>query len=265
MRYVIVDLEATCWEGVRGSPDMEIIEIGALCLEGSGGPVVGEYNAFVKPIVVPRLSEFCQRLTSIRQEDVDGAESFYQVLDRFTTWIGAEPYFLCSWGAYDLNQLRQDCQRHGQMLPSAFEGHINLKKEFARLYRVKSCGMAKALKIAKLPLAGTHHRAIDDVRKHRQAGSADPAEPGSGAALDGPGRIGRQAPSSNLKEPPVDAATLAKSADPATGQRSAAPTRNAAEKDAKDPTDGGVKPANDFPAWQAEESVPPSLNTPDHR
>ena len=66
--------------------------------------------------------------------------------------------------AYDLNQLRQDCQRHGRTLPAAFERHVNLKKEFARVYRVKSCGMAKALEIAKLPLAGTHHRAIDDAR-----------------------------------------------------------------------------------------------------
>jgi inhibitor of KinA sporulation pathway (predicted exonuclease) len=32
MRYIVVDLEATCWDGVRGSPKMEIIEIGAVQL-----------------------------------------------------------------------------------------------------------------------------------------------------------------------------------------------------------------------------------------
>lgn len=164
MRYVIVDLEATCWEGVRGSPKMEIIEIGAVRLASSGGPVDDEFSGFVRPVVEPKLSEFCTRLTSIRQADVDGAGYFWEVFPRFVEWIGDEPFVLCSWGGYDLNQFRQDCQRHRLPLPPAFERHLNLKKEFARLRDVKVCGMAKALEIADIPLEGTHHRAADDAR-----------------------------------------------------------------------------------------------------
>ena len=55
MRYVIVDLEATCWEG--GSPDrMEIIEIGSVLLESSRGPLSREFDAFVRPVESPQLS-----------------------------------------------------------------------------------------------------------------------------------------------------------------------------------------------------------------
>lgn len=45
-----------------------------------------------------------------------------------------------------------------------FTQHINLKEEFASVMRVKPCGMSTALKIANLPLVGTHHRGIDDAR-----------------------------------------------------------------------------------------------------
>lgn len=164
MRYVVVDLEATCWEGVRGSPKMEIIEIGAVRLAGCVGPIDDDFASFVRPVVEPKLSEFCVRLTSIRQEDVDGAEYFWEVFPKFVEWIGAEPFVLCSWGGYDLNQFRQDCLRHQLPLPPTFERHVNLKKEFARLRDVKVCGMAKALEIADIPLEGTHHRAADDAR-----------------------------------------------------------------------------------------------------
>jgi inhibitor of KinA sporulation pathway (predicted exonuclease) len=164
MRYVIVDLEATCWEDVRGSPKMEIIEIGAVLLPASEGPAAGEFASFVRPVVDPVLSAFCTKLTSIRQADVDAAEPFPLVFPRFVEWIGDGPFVLCTWGAYDLNQFRQDCRRHRIPLPAAFERHVNVKKEFARLRGVKSCGMAAALRIAGIPLEGTHHRAIDDAR-----------------------------------------------------------------------------------------------------
>lgn len=117
MRYVVVDLEATGWEGASGSPKMEIIEIGAVQLASSGGPVDDEFSSFVRPVVEPRLSEFCTRLTSIRQEDVDAAGRFSEVFPRFVEWIGDGPFVLCSWGEYDLNQFRQDCQRHRLPLP----------------------------------------------------------------------------------------------------------------------------------------------------
>lgn len=94
-RYIILDLEATCWEGMR-SPDMETIEVGAVVLDSPAAPVEGEFGAFVRPVVHPTLSEFCRRLTSIRQEDVDGADLFPVVLERLQAWIGPEPFRLCS-------------------------------------------------------------------------------------------------------------------------------------------------------------------------
>jgi inhibitor of KinA sporulation pathway (predicted exonuclease) len=164
MRYVIVDLEATCWENKSASDRMEIIEIGAVLLPSSDSEPSKEFARFVKPVVEPTLSPFCSKLTSIRQEDVDNANPFYIVFPEFLAWIESEPFTLCSWGAYDLNQFRTDCQRHHLPFPPSFEQHINLKKAFAAWQQIKPCGMKVALGILKIPLEGTHHRGIDDAR-----------------------------------------------------------------------------------------------------
>src|SRR5690348_5364087 len=119
MRYVIVDLEATCWETGTSPERMEIIEIGAVLMDSSAGPVSKEFGAFVKPMASRELSDFCTQLTSIRQEDVDQAEIFPVVFWQFVDWIGEQPFYLCSWGAYDLNQFRRDCQRYRMSLPAS--------------------------------------------------------------------------------------------------------------------------------------------------
>jgi len=164
MRYIITDLEATCWDRKTSPDGSETIEIGAVALASSSGPAVGEFAEFVRPLANPLLSEFCTKLTSIQQADVDSAEPFSIVFPRFIQWIGSEPFMFCSWGAYDLNQLKLDCNRINLPFPSALEMHINLKKEFSRLNDTKPMGMERALAHADLPLVGTHHRGIDDAR-----------------------------------------------------------------------------------------------------
>ena len=57
MRHVVVDLEATCWENVRDPGRMEIIEIGAVLLGSSAGPVEKEFCEFVRPVVDRRCAD----------------------------------------------------------------------------------------------------------------------------------------------------------------------------------------------------------------
>lgn len=164
MRYVILDLEATCWAEGNSPARMETIEIGAVMLDSASGPISSEFTAFVKPVLEPTLSDFCTQLTSIRQEDVGNAETFDIVFPKFVEWIGDAPFRLCSWGGYDLGQFRTDCGRHALAFPSSFESHINLKREFSHLRGVKLMGMKAALGVLKILLEGTHHRGIDDAR-----------------------------------------------------------------------------------------------------
>lgn len=164
MNFIIVDLEATCWENVRSYDRMEIIEIGAALMPTPDSDPTQEFAEFIKPVAEPILSDFCIELTTIKQSNVDSADTFPVVFHRFLDWIGNDEYYLCSWGGYDQTQFQIDCNRHDVEIPAGFNNHINLKKEFAKMFSVKSCGMKRALSIAGLPLDGTHHRGIDDAR-----------------------------------------------------------------------------------------------------
>src|SRR5579859_559591 len=139
MRYIVVDLEATCWKTGNGTDRQEIIEIGAVMLTPDGAQPWPEFAQFLRPIAEPILSEFCTQLTGITQADVDGAQTFDRVFPAFVKWIGPDPFTLCSWGTYDLNQFRLDCERYKITFPATFERHLNLKKAFAQWKQIKLC------------------------------------------------------------------------------------------------------------------------------
>ncbi len=165
MCIVIIDLEATCWEDDRRLERMEIIEIGAVKLEGKSLKIINEFFSFVRPINEAILSDFCKELTSIQQCDVDKADDFKTVFAKFLDWRGSASHRIASWGEYDIKQLATDCKRHNIHFLQKFRTkHINLKKFFASQRKIRPCGMAAALKMLSLPLEGRHHRGIDDAR-----------------------------------------------------------------------------------------------------
>lgn len=160
---IIVDLEATCWVGGTRTDRQEVIEIGAVRVQAPHFQPEKTFVRFVRPLREPELSEFCTQLTGIQQADVEAVEPFPTVWAEFLEWAGSEPYRFASWGAYDLKQLTIECQRHGLPLPASFANHLNLKNAFAAAHNIRPCGMERALSLCGLPLAGSHHRALDDA------------------------------------------------------------------------------------------------------
>ena len=85
-RYLYcVDLEATCDEvdesesprPLEVAPDqMETIEIGLVVIDLETLEIVDEFQRFVRPQINPTLTDFCKKLTSIQQADVDGAGTY---------------------------------------------------------------------------------------------------------------------------------------------------------------------------------------------
>jgi len=163
-QYIVYDLEATCWESGTRPERMEIIEIGAVRVDATKLNIVDEFNTFVQPVSEPELSEFCRNLTSIGQEDVDGAPTFPDALRIFLDWVGKEETILCSWGSYDRNQIKVDCRRHSIEPPMVLENYWNLKQQFAERQNGRKYGVKRALRILDIPFEGTHHRGIDDAR-----------------------------------------------------------------------------------------------------
>lgn len=175
MTTLVVDVEATCWPD--HVPDLrsrqreisEIIEIGAVRLEGPDLHVTGEYQAFVQPIQHPDLSAFCRELTSIRQSDVQDAPTFGAAWRAFVTWIGdPAAVVMASWSAYDQHLFRRQCAEHGLPDQPTWE-HIDLKDEFGRWVfgqdgERRRFRLSQALDRCEIEVAGTAHRAIDDAR-----------------------------------------------------------------------------------------------------
>ncbi len=164
MNFIIFDLEATCWQGRPPSMIQEIIEIGAIRINGYG-EVEGSFNKFIRPKLNPRLSVFCQELTTIQQEEIDRARYFPEVIEAFQDWaeIFEEDYLLCSWGGFDQRMLIQDCELH-HMEHDWVEPHINLKKQYREIKRLgKPRGLKKSVEIEGFDFTGTHHRGIDDA------------------------------------------------------------------------------------------------------
>jgi inhibitor of KinA sporulation pathway (predicted exonuclease) len=171
MVILIVDLEATCWDGnVEGLDrkqtvdDMEIIEFGCAVAEDNG-TVIDCRSFMVRPQLHPNLSEFCTQLTSITQSDVDAAAVYQSVVPQIDLWL--KNYKLeawGSWGNYDKNQISAEQKRHS-LVPEFFSlPHINIKQQCRRgKVNGRSAGLANALKYHGLSFEGTHHRGIDDA------------------------------------------------------------------------------------------------------
>jgi inhibitor of KinA sporulation pathway (predicted exonuclease) len=163
-RIVVVDVEATCWKKGVFSRKKETIEIGAVLLlldrAQSSWP---EFQTFVRPRQLPRLSSFCRDLTGITQENVDAAPTFPEALRLFLEWSQPlERVVLATWSRYDLWQLDLDLEGHG--LPKLALPFLDVKKLAARIVGTKSLEeTARAL----VPdgVAMPRHRAIADARR----------------------------------------------------------------------------------------------------
>ncbi|MCY1012620.1 exonuclease domain-containing protein [Nannocystis pusilla] len=174
-RVVVLDFEATCDSSNPPSPQ-EVIEFPSVLVSLRDREVVDSFSTFVRPVHHPTLSAFCTELTTIRQQDVDGAPVFADVLAAHRAWLeghglfdsqGRERFALVTCGDWDLQtMLPVQCAAAGipiGSLPRAYRRWINIKKIFLDvLKKAKTTGMPAMLQALGLELQGTHHRGIDD-------------------------------------------------------------------------------------------------------
>ncbi len=168
-RYAVIDLEATCSDD-KSIPrsKCEIIEIGAVLVDAGSLEWLEEFQEFVKPVLYPTLTNFCTKLTTITQAEVDSADGFASVLARLAPWFADGKTLFCSWGDYDKNQFALDAKLHKVSLPFS-AGHLNLKRAFsdrrtAERGECEKFGNREAMELVGVEATGVHHRGIDDAR-----------------------------------------------------------------------------------------------------
>lgn len=174
--YLVVDLEATCWETKeeQGNKPNEIIEIGIVKLDEDFNVVKAE-GYVVKPRFT-KITPFCTKLTGWTQEDIEAqGKDIAEVLNLVEEEFGvSDVNAWFSWGQYDFNKLHADRftpPKRGSLTeiykiywsPFAKVRHVNAKEAYANKFKVKPMGMDRALAHAKLPLEGRHHNGKDDA------------------------------------------------------------------------------------------------------
>lgn len=163
-KIIIIDLEATCWQGaVPAGQENEIIEIGLSVLDAQTGEISMNQGILVKP-QRSKVSPFCTELTTITQDMLDKQGVYFdQAIEILAEQYEPEDYTWASYGAYDINMLQKQCKKFSVRYPMGRQ-HINVKQLFAETKGIKPTGMNGALHILNIPLEGTHHRGVDDAK-----------------------------------------------------------------------------------------------------
>ena len=163
MYLLIVDIEATCWESEPPpGQQSEIIEIGVCPLSLDDGEVGDKRSILVRP-QHSSVSEFCTKLTTLTQAQVNDGVSFEAACQMLRDDFDSGNQAWGSWGEYDRKMFVAQCHNFQIEYPFS-QRHINVKKLFRKVFHEKKpMGMAQALARVQLPLTGTHHRGDDDA------------------------------------------------------------------------------------------------------
>lgn len=118
--FVLFDTEYTAWGGSRENDwkipgqHKEVIQIGALRVDPNLTEVAF-FNAYIKPVKNPQLSDYIIDLTHITQEKIDTeGESFERALKKFSDFCIDLPLY--AWGG-DTEVLKENCELVGIPFP----------------------------------------------------------------------------------------------------------------------------------------------------
>lgn len=162
----IIDIEASCWDSEEERKDQpnETIEIGIsevglsdLKIDRSEGIYIIPQNS--------TISKFCTKLTGITPGQIAGEGiSFTRAVRTLKQTFRIHNRHWISWGDYDRDQLRRDCDRNNLIYNKVFfKRHTNFKTVFAMLYGFpKELGVEAALQHVGLEFEGQLHSGKDD-------------------------------------------------------------------------------------------------------
>ncbi len=137
MNYIIFDLEWNqCPDGKHHeNPQLpfEVLEIGAIKLDSSKKET-GRFHEFIQPTVYRRLHYKTQEIIHMSQEQLDTADPFPYVIERFRMWCGEDALF-CTWGSLDLLELQRNIRFHkvANFFPFPLKFY-DIQKIFSRTY-----------------------------------------------------------------------------------------------------------------------------------
>lgn len=162
-KILVIDLEATCWEGDPPPGQCsEIIEIGLCVLDVATGARSEPQAILVRP-QRSTLSDYCIQLTTLTPEMLAEGITFQEACSLLKDEYHADQRTWASYGDYDRIAFMKQCE--AWKLPYPFgRSHINVKNLLALHFGLnQEVNLRQAMTIIDLPFEGTLHRGVDDA------------------------------------------------------------------------------------------------------
>lgn len=165
----VFDLEYTAWEcsmarhWLEPGQYKEVVQIGAVKLDGRDLSILGEFDLLVRPRINPVLSPYFENLTGITNDDVAArGVDFVDAYERFARFASDGP--IMAFG-HDEWILEENLRLYGITEFRALPRFADLRSWFAACNidprGMLSCEIAPSL---GLNVGGRAHNALDDAR-----------------------------------------------------------------------------------------------------
>ncbi len=157
---IVLDLE---WNRSYDNKALEeILQIGAVKIDRLGGPVVSQFNAYIKPRIHKRFDPGAKKLPDLR-ESLDSELTFAEAWAAFNEWRGGETCY-AFWGRDDFDTLRKNCEYWSLACEEPAEVY-NLQLAFAHAYGAGSTQMAlwRVVDFLGIPDVFDYHNALYDA------------------------------------------------------------------------------------------------------
>ncbi|EDV22875.1 uncharacterized protein TRIADDRAFT_28382 [Trichoplax adhaerens] len=170
--YCVIDFEATCEEVNPRKYKHEIIEFPALMVNARTLAVESQFHFYCRPVMNPKLSSFCTKLTGIDQKTIDSADAFKVVFQNFQKWLedvlGESTFVVVTDGPFDITRfLTIQCKVDKIPMPYWASNWTNLKRTFKAFYKLSGQRfptLQDMLGALKIPHDGRLHSGIDDAK-----------------------------------------------------------------------------------------------------
>ena len=170
---ICLDLEYTCWENsMRDNwPDpkfpAEVIQVGMASFNMAKSQYLDKFSSYVRPVLNPRLSDYCINLLQIPQSTIDNSPALPEVIDQISSFVNGynkDSTLVCAYGP-DCKRFADDAARHYRDRPLDSFTYLNLQQEAGKILgrTDKLPGRDYIKEHFQLPPSENRHDALDDA------------------------------------------------------------------------------------------------------
>ena len=165
--FLVVDFEFTTYKKRTGQPRgffSEIIEIGAVKIDGETLESVDRVQHFVKPHFYPKQANEGLNFSMITKKDMVSAIEFSEMLEIIKTLYTPKKTYFTAWGNADYGVLNEGCKRHSLINPVLEEDYLDIAFVYKTIMEdTHTTGLRDAAEEQDIDMNGLWHTAYDDA------------------------------------------------------------------------------------------------------